>query len=57
MSDSTPGSQFGTGIGEEELARLEAQGRMYAPAQPARSNATCPPGQALGLVLSDHSTL
>jgi ubiquinone/menaquinone biosynthesis C-methylase UbiE len=30
MSDSDSGSQFGTSIGEEELARLEAQGRMYA---------------------------
>ncbi len=37
MGDS--GYQFGTGIGEEELARLEAQGAAIAPA-------TCPLAEA-----------
>jgi cyclopropane fatty-acyl-phospholipid synthase-like methyltransferase len=32
MSDSHSGYQFGTGIGEEELDRLEAQGAAMAPA-------------------------
>jgi 2-polyprenyl-3-methyl-5-hydroxy-6-metoxy-1,4-benzoquinol methylase len=32
MGDSDSGYQFGTGIGEEELARLEAQGAAIAPA-------------------------
>ena len=32
MGDSDSGYQFGTGIGEEELARLEAQGAARAPA-------------------------
>ena len=32
MDDSDSGYQFGTGIGEEELARLEAQGAAIAPA-------------------------
>ena len=32
MGDSDSGYQFGTGIGEEELGRLEIQGRALAPA-------------------------
>ena len=32
MGDSDSGYQFGTGIGDEELARLEAQGAAIAPA-------------------------
>jgi SAM-dependent methyltransferase len=32
MGDSNPGYQFGSGIGEDELARLEAQGAALAPA-------------------------
>jgi hypothetical protein len=32
MGDSDPGYQFGSGIGEHELARLEAQGAALAPA-------------------------
>jgi SAM-dependent methyltransferase len=32
MGDSDSGYQFGTGIGEEEVARLEAQGAAMAPA-------------------------
>ncbi len=32
MGDSDSGYQLGTGIGEEEVARLEAQGRAIAPA-------------------------
>ncbi len=32
MGESDSGYQFGTGIGEEELARLEAQGAAIAPA-------------------------
>jgi hypothetical protein len=32
MGDSDAGYQFGTGIGDEELARLEAQGAAIAPA-------------------------
>jgi hypothetical protein len=32
MGDSGYGYQFGTGIGEEELNRLEAQGAAIAPA-------------------------
>lgn len=32
MGDSDSGYQFGTGIGEEELNRLEAQGAAIAPA-------------------------
>ena len=32
MGDSDSGYQFGTGFGEEELARLEAQGAAIAPA-------------------------
>ena len=32
MGDSDPGYQFGTGIGEDEVARLEVQGAALAPA-------------------------
>ena len=32
MGDSDPGYQFGSGIGEEEVARLELQGSVLAPA-------------------------
>jgi SAM-dependent methyltransferase len=32
MGDSDPGYQFGSGIGKDELARLEAQGAALAPA-------------------------
>ena len=32
MGDSDSGYQFGTGIGDEELARLEAQGAALVPA-------------------------
>jgi SAM-dependent methyltransferase len=32
MGDSDSGYQFGTGIGEDEVARLEVQGRALAPA-------------------------
>jgi SAM-dependent methyltransferase len=32
MSDSDSGHQFGTGIGEDEVTRLEAQGKAIAPA-------------------------
>jgi SAM-dependent methyltransferase len=32
MGDSDSGYQFGTGIGEDEVARLEAQGTAVAPA-------------------------
>jgi hypothetical protein len=32
MGDSDSGYQFGSGIGKDELARLEVQGRALAPA-------------------------
>jgi cyclopropane fatty-acyl-phospholipid synthase-like methyltransferase len=32
MGDSDSGLQLGSGIGEDEVARLEAQGRALAPA-------------------------
>ena len=32
MGDSDSGYQFGSGIGEDEVARLEIQGRALAPA-------------------------
>jgi SAM-dependent methyltransferase len=32
MGDSDPGYQFGSGIGEDEIARLESQGNALAPA-------------------------
>lgn len=32
MADTDPGYQFGTGIGEDEVARLEIQGAALAPA-------------------------